>query len=395
MGTDLVAVRLPSRRATTAAIERIHGAGDAVAPLDPHQPDAVAADLLRRLRPAALVHARPDGTSRVTRLDGGLSVPAGTAAVVTTSGSTGAPRPIVLSAGAMDASARASVTRLGCADGDRWLLCLPLHHVAGLQVLRRGAVLGSRVDIVEDFTVAAVARSDARWLALVPTMLVRLLDAGVDLAGRGILLGGAAAPPDLLLRARDAGADVVTSYGMTETCGGCVYDGVPLDGVEVTVRPDGRIAIAGSVVATGERGAEGATTPVVDDDGWFVTSDRGRWVDGRLEVLGRADAVILTGGENVAAEAVERCLRDHPAVVEAGVLGVPDPEWGQRVVALIVPAGPGAPPTLDTLRAHVRERLGSAAAPREVHVVAALPHTSLGKIVRGDLPALLPPPSSP
>lgn len=387
--TALVAVRLPALADMAATIERVWASGDAVAPLDPGAPEAHVADLLARLRPAALVHPRPDGAVRVTRLADAVPVPDGTAAVVTTSGSTGEPTPVVLSHGALDASARASVARLGCAPDDRWLLTLPLHHVAGLQVLRRAAVLGTAPEVLPAFDVDAVAGSDAAWLALVPTMLRRLVDHGVALAGRGILLGGAAAPPDLLAAARARGAVVVTSYGMTETCGGCVYDGVPLDGVEVEVRADGRIAIRGAVVATGVLATDGSVNPVVDADGWLVTNDVGRWEDGRLVVLGRADAVIVTGGENVAAEAVERCLEEHPAVARAGVLGVPDPEWGQRVVAVIEAADPAAPPSLAELRDHVGARLGRHAAPRELHLVPAVPLTALGKVARPELAAIV------
>jgi o-succinylbenzoate---CoA ligase len=387
--TALVAVRLPALADMAAAIERVWASGDAVAPLDPAAPDAVVADLVARLRPAALVHPRPDGVVRVTRLADAVPLPDGTAAVVTTSGSSGAPTPVVLSHGALDASARASVARLGCAPGDRWLLTLPLHHVAGLQVLRRAAVLGTAVELLDAFDVGAAARSDAAWLALVPTMLRRLVDGDVSLAGRGILLGGAAAPSDLVADARARGAVVVTSYGMTETCGGCVYDGVPLDGVEAYVRGDGRIAIRGAVVATGVLAVDGTVTPVVDADGWLVTNDVGRWEDGRLVVVGRADDVIVTGGENVAAEAVERCLEEHPGVARAGVLGVADPEWGQRVVAVVAAADPSAPPTLAELRDHVGARLGRHAAPRELHVVPAVPLTALGKVARPELAVLV------
>lgn len=387
---DLVAVTLPDATATAGVVRRLWSGDDAVVVLDPAAPADATAEVVRRLRPAALVHPRPDGSGqRLTRLSGAVPVPDGTAAVVTTSGSTGTPRAIVLSHAAMEASATASVARLGCAPGDGWLLCLPLHHVAGLAVLRRAAVLDGHLDVQAGFDVAAVGASEAPWWALVPTMLARLVEAGTDLAGRGILLGGAPPDPAVVAAATAAGATVVTSYGMTETCGGCVYDGRPLDGVEVAIAPDRRIRIRGPVLAAGERTADGVLVPVADADGWLATNDVGALVDGRLVVEGRADHVILSGGENVAPEAVERALEAHPEVMAAGVLGRPDPEWGQRVVALVVPRDPSSPPTLADLRDHVGASLGRRSAPQEVHVVTAVPRTSLGKIARADLPALL------
>jgi len=390
---DLVAVRLPSATATAAAVHRVWDEGDAVVVLDPAAPDRVVAGLLRRLRPGALVHTRPDGTGpKVTRLRDGAPVAEDTAAVVTTSGSTGTPRALVLSARAMDASADATIARLGCAPGDVWLGALPLHHVAGLAVLRRAARLGAPADVHDGFDVDAVARSSARWWPLVPTMLARLVDAGVDLSGRGVLLGGAPPDPGVVAAAEARGATVTVSYGMTETCGGCVYDGRPLDGVDAAVGADGRIRLRGPVLADGERRDDGTVAPVADADGWLTTGDVGAWVDDCLVVHGRADHVILTGGENVAPEAVERALESHPGVAAAGVLGRPDPEWGQRVVALVAPTDPGAPPSLDVLRDHVGAALGRVAAPRELHVVAAIPRTALGKVARAELPDLLPAP---
>lgn len=383
---DLVAIHLPDPRAGATTVDRVWDDGDAVAVLDARAPDAVTTDLLARLRPAALVHARPDDTGQqLRRLPGAVPVAPGTAAVVTTSGSTGTPRHVVLSSDAMDASADATIARMGCATGEPWLLCLPLHHVAGLAVLRRGRRLDTPPDVQDGFDVEAVAASSARWWPLVPTMLARLVDARADLSGRGILLGGAAPDPTVVEAARTAGASVTISYGMSETCGGCVYDGVPLDGVEVAIGRGGRIRLRGPVLSDGERHPDGGLRPVVDADGWLTTGDVGELVDGRLRVHGRADHVILTGGENVAPDLVEQALEAHPDVLSAGVLGRPDAEWGQRVVALVVPRDPVSPPTLGQLRDHVGARLGRHAAPRDVHLVDRVPHTSLGKVARAAL----------
>src|SRR4051812_38782711 len=231
----------------------------------------------------------------------------------------------------MRASADATHARLG--GPGQWLLDLPPTYVAGLQVLFRSVRAGTEpVRSVDDLT------ADRCYLSLVPTQLVRLLDdPGGNALGRfaAVLLGGARLDPRLRVRAEAAGARVVTTYGMSETCGGCVYDGVPLDGVEVRVGGDGRIRLGGPVLFDGYADRPDLTAQVVED-GWFVTADLGRVTgDGRLEVLGRVDDVVVSGGVNVATGTVAARLREHPAVQDAEVVGVPDDEWGQAVVAVV------------------------------------------------------------
>jgi O-succinylbenzoic acid--CoA ligase len=232
-------------------------------------------------------------------------------------------------------------------------------------------------------------RREAAWVSLVPTQLARLLDAGADVAGfRGILLGGAPPGPDLLSRAADAGATVTVSYGMTETCGGCVYDGRPLDGVDVDLARDGRIRLRGPVVMEGYHRRPDLTADVLHD-GWFTSSDLGRrGDDGRLEVLGRADDVIISGGENVVAGAVARAVETHPAVRAAVVVGRPDPEWGERVTA-VCELHDGGALDLDGLRAALRAALPPAALPRELVVVDRLPRDHMGKTTRAAVRTLL------
>src|SRR4051794_21012777 len=309
----------------------------------------------------------------------------GIAAVVTTTGSTGVPKAVLLPAASLRASADATYARIG--PPGRWLLALPAHHVAGLQVLLRSARAGAPAAVMDlrrrlrpDAFAAAAARAGAAYTSLVPTQLVRVLDAaGAALdalrAFTAVLLGGAAADGRLLERARAAGVPVVTTYGMSETCGGCVYDGRPLDDVTVTLEDDGRIRLGGVTLAAGYRGA------VSDDDraaftrDGFRTGDLGAWSpDGRLEVLGRADDLIVTGGEKVAPATVERALLAQAGVREACAVGLPDPEWGARVVAAVV--GDGLDP--DALRAAVAPGLGRAA-PRAVAVLDALPLRGIGK----------------
>jgi len=311
----------------------------------------------------------------------------GIALVVPTSGSGGEPKGALLSAAALLASARATTGRLG--GPGSWLLALPLSHVAGLQVLARSLLAGTVPDAVAPGDgagfVAATARlaGPRRYTALVPTQLARLLAAGAAPALSSydaVLVGSGPAQQPLLERAREAGVAVVTTYGMTETCGGCGYDGRPLDGVDVRVGADGRIRVRGPVLFSGYRLREDLTAAALVD-GELVTGDVGRFDgDGRLQVLGRVDDVVVTGGENVALSAVENALTEHAGVREAAALGLADPEWGTRVVAVVVPDG--APPSLAELRTWVAERAGRAAAPRELRLVSALPRTALGKLDR-------------
>ncbi|MTV24404.1 AMP-binding protein [Nitriliruptoraceae bacterium ZYF776] len=364
--------------ADATGVERLRwlwGAGHAVLPLDPAAPPDHRQALLERLRPARLVtDEHPDGTA----LPDPRPVPDDAALVVATSGSTGTPKGVVLSDAALAASTAASLDRLGCRPGQSFGVPLPLHHVAGVQALRRSWALGTGGHVLPPGDPTAWAAAGADHLALVPTQLARALAAGVPPPPGVALLGGAAAAPDLLERARAAGWRVVTSYGMTETCGGCVYDGQPLAGVEVALRPDGRVRVRGALLATGYLGDE---TPLTDADGWFTTGDVGRaTADGRLEVVGRADDVVVSGGENVPLAAVTAALADHPEVAEVAALGAPDPTWGEVVVAVVVPRDPAAPPDLDALRDHVRARHPVAYAPRELVVVDELPRDAMGKV---------------
>jgi o-succinylbenzoate---CoA ligase len=315
-----------------------------------------------------------------------------TALLLPTSGSTGSPKVVELSRTALVASADATHDRLagpGC-----WLLALPLTHVAGWQVLVRSAVARTvpvALDTSAPFTAETFAAAGGmstdgpRYTALVPTQLSRLLDdprgttalAGFD----AVLVGGAATPSALLQRARDAGIAVRTTYGMTETSGGCVYDGSPLDGVRVRLDDDRRVLLAGPVLANGYRNDPELTAVAfaMDPAGtrWFRTHDLGALsTDGHLDLRGRLDDVIITGGTNVSPAAVEHLLLALDGVHEALVVGVPDAEWGQLVVALVVA---DRTPALADVRSVVTERLGRAAAPRHVVDLPALPLRGIGK----------------
>ena len=321
-----------------------------------------------------------DAARAVLRADEPLEP--GTDLVVATSGSTGGGKGVLLSATALRASATATLARLG--GPGSWLLALPTSAIGGLQVLIRSALADRQPAVLAhgESLAAAAARlpaGDRRYTALVPTQLRRYLADSPDaLAGfDGVLVGGAATDPALLDRARAAGVQVRTTYGMSETAGGCVYDGVPLDGV--AVRTGDGVELAGPVLAHGYRLDAAATAAAFSSDGWFRTRDAGTLAaDGTLTVHGRLDDVLISGGVNVSPQAVEAALREHPTVADAVVAGRPDPEWGQRVVAAVVPAA-GAVPDLAELRPWVRSRLGAAAAPRELHLLDAVPTLHTGK----------------
>ena len=312
-------------------------------------------------------------------------------AVLCTSGSTGGRKWVQLSASALQASAEATHLRLG--GRGRWLLALPAQHVAGVQVLVRAALTGNPPAVLDlrggfdpaGFGIAAHRLAgDAQrcYTALVPTQLARLLDTDpAALTGfDAVLLGGAATPDGLLRRARATGVRVVTTYGMTETAGGCVYDGWPLDGTKIRLEGDsGNIELSGPMLATGYLDAP-EQTAVAFRDGWFRTSDLGRRDrQGRLQVLGRADDMIITGGLNVAPAEVEAVLTGLPGVAAACVVGLPDPDWGERVTAVVIPTDAGQPPAPGELRAASSGLLSAAQMPKEIVVFDALPLRGVGK----------------
>jgi O-succinylbenzoic acid--CoA ligase len=380
------------------------------------------------------------------RLDPDAPLPPGTALVVRTSGSTGAPREVALTADALRASASATHERLG--GTGRWVLALPPTHVAGLQVIVRALLAGAPPEAAEpgspfepggfaDLLDLVLAGDGPVYTSLVPTQLHRLVAAADGGSPRGlealarctaVLLGGAATPAPLLERARASGVRVVRTYGMSETAGGCVYDGVPLRGVRVRLAPGTDVVeLAGPMLAAGYVGEDAATAAAFRTDAegpdagtrWFRTSDLGSWApDGRLRVLGRADDVVVTGGLNVAPAAVEGALtRVLPDVLgpaatgESCVIGVPDDEWGQALVAVAVApppesSGPDRGVTrpepddaagltavgqdeLAQIRAAVAATLGPPSAPRRVYRVAALPLRGPGKVDRSAVAAMV------
>ena len=381
-GGDVVAVGLPPAPEWIEIVREAWEAGAALFPLDHRLPEPMAAELLRRARPTVIRTA--DATTRVD----GDRADEGDALILHTSGTSDGPKLVRLSRSAVQAAVASSSEALGATRDDAWLCCLPVAHVGGLLVLLRGVLLGGRVQVLPRFDPDAVAASDdASFTSLVPTMLGRLLDAGVDLSRfRAILLGGSALSPGLRARAERAGARVVETYGLTESCGGVVYDGRPLEGTEVRIgRRDDEIELRGPTLMSGYRSGDRGSAMTVD--GWLRTGDAGELdARGGLRVLGRLDDVIVTGGEKVSPQEVEAAIVGDPSVREAAVAGRPDPDWGERVVAWVVPADPSDPPALDELREAVAAVLPRHAAPRELRLVERLPRTFSGKVRRAALP---------
>ncbi|MBO1267660.1 AMP-binding protein [Arthrobacter cavernae] len=349
---------------------------------------------------AAALHGEGPAVEIVVGADGQpTAVPVETgvedaAVVVRTSGSTGAPKATVLTVDALAASSVA--TALALRGEGQWLLALPLQYVAGVQVLVRSLFGGTRpwvMDLThgftpEAFTAAAEELTDkVRFTSLVPTQLQRLLEspAPATLAAlrrfNAILLGGAPASPELLEAARAAGVNIVTTYGSAETCGGCVYDGRPLDGVEIRLGDDGRILLGGDTVAAGYLDAPRATAGAFfEEDGirWYRTNDLGELAaDGTLAVLGRADDVIITGGVKVSAAFIQAQLEALDGVSAAFVAGVPSREWGQAVAAYVAVADP-SPEGIEGFTARRHAELG-AAAPKTVLAADGLLMLANGK----------------
>jgi O-succinylbenzoic acid--CoA ligase len=400
-GRTLTYVELSAAAARTARRLADHGVGAG---------DRVATTLSPGLAFCELLHALPrlgavfvpldprdpirvDARVTVTAPVGGdeADVPLGAAvdpnavhSVIHTSGTTGRPKAVELTYGNHAASARASADALDVEPGDRWLCPLPLHHVGGLGVLIRSVINGTTAVVHEHFDLTRVMHTlgvgEVTLASLVPTMLTRLREAGLRNAPglRAIALGGGALPAGLLDWSHDVGLPVVPVYGMTETCSQIVAGspGRPLRGVEIEISPAGEILVRGPMVAHAELGP----------DGWLHTGDLGRIdADGRLHVEGRLKELIVTGGENVAPVEVEQALLSHPAVADAGVTGLPDPDWGEAVTAFVVLRGPVVS---DELRTWCRERLEPYKVPKIVTEVDALPRNAGGKLQRDRLALL-------
>jgi len=367
----------------------VSAAGPKLARLRTVDPSEVAAALAESLAggpPIAVVPTDPIERARAIAMfqPDQPVVEADAAVVIATSGSTGAPKGVLLSRAAIRASVEATHGRLG-GTGD-WALALPTHYIAGLMVLARACLGGARVVPVHsdlrNLQQAAGLLSERRYISLVPAQLDRALRHAEVIAAlasfSAVLVGGSPMGDGLVERARAAGIKVVTTYGMSETCGGCVYDGEPLRGVDVDLAEDGRILIRSATLFAGYRLRPDLTAEAVVD-GRFRTQDRGSWDAGRLVVLGRTDDIVITGGHKVDLADVEQavqCWADRQGA-RAAVLAVPDQVWGTMIIAVS-----DSPGSLADLQAVVRESLPAYAVPRELIHLDQLPWLAGGKLDR-------------
>jgi O-succinylbenzoic acid--CoA ligase len=379
----LVAVVTHGGATFVEQMARIWAAGDAVLPIDARLPAALVDQLLAELRPTALI----DPTGATTVRADGRSVDAGDAVVIATSGTTGTAKGVVLTHDAVAASAHATSAWLGVDPArHRWLACLPVAHIGGLSVITRAQATGTPLIALPGFdaeAVRAAALSGATHVSLVATALTRV-DAT---AFERILLGGSAAPARMP-------ANATMTYGLTETGSGIWYRDAAhgsasarqglIDGAELRI-VDGNIQVRGPMLLRCYRRRNDDTDPRAAD-GWFATGDGGSLDDGGLRVDGRLGDLIVTGGQKVWPQIVERALSEHPGVADVLVYGRPDAEWGHAVTAMVVPRDTINMPTVEDLRAFGRDRLAPYALPRAVELVATLPRTALGKLVRHPRP---------
>ncbi|CAN2223516.1 CaiC Acyl-CoA synthetases (AMP-forming)/AMP-acid ligases II [Candidatus Nanopelagicaceae bacterium] len=314
-------------------------------------------------------------------------VPSRISVVVSTTGSSGTSKEVGLSASALLSSARASNKALGAEFGNSWSLLLPLTHIAGINVLVRALELGTEPIDLRNHQ-GEYPRAD--FTAIVPTQLFKALNGDQQLLAhlvnaKAVLVGGAALTTDLHLQAEKAGINIVVTYGMTETSGGCVYNGLPLEGIEISITPEKRIAIKGPVLAHTYLGAE-ALWDTQYKDGWFHSSDIGRIENEKLIVEGRSDDVIISGGENISLSAIESSLHAHFPHKNFAAFSVKDSKWGDALHVAI--AGDGFP-TEEEIAQYLGEQFGDFSKPKGFLHLPELPLIGIGKVDRKKLTELL------
>jgi len=385
---SLVAVDLPAGPAWPEVLAGLWADRLPILPLDRRLSERERRWIVDAARPAALI----DETGTTL-----FAVPSpgsveGLALVIPTSGTGGRPKLVELSRTAVAAAVGSSYAALGAGveelpldPSEPWVSCLTPAHIGGLLVLLRGLLFGSPLTVLERFDVGTLLDRApfGAHVALVPPLLRRLVDSNADLSRLGVLLvGGANVDEGLSTAARGRGARLVTTYGLTESCGGIAYDGRLFEGTSARIA-EGAVELRGPTLMEGYRADPSATAGAFTIDGWLRTGDAGEiGEDGLLEVLGRVDDAIRTGAETVWPGEVEAALGDHPKVAEVAVAGRSDPEWGQRVAAFVVPVDRGDPPTLQELRDHAAERIARFKAPKELVLLETLPRTAGGKLRR-------------
>jgi o-succinylbenzoate---CoA ligase len=388
-------VDLPPGPAWLDVVADLWDEGAAIMPLEARLTDRERRAIVDLARPASVVTPGDE----VLFADPARSQPGSLGLVVTTSGTEGRPKLVELSRTAITAALGSSSAALAPIAGgealepsERWVCCLSPAHIGGMLVLLRHVVSGSPVTVLDRIGLDPLDPMNGvppgAHIALVPTMLRRVVATNADLSRFGILLvGGAELDPDLAEQATALGGRVVSTYGLTETCGGIAYDGRLFDGARARIDVDGAIELHGPTVMEGYRHDPTATAATFTLDGWLRTGDAGALEpDGRLRVDGRRDEAIRTGAETVWPQEVEVALRDHPKVMDVAVAGRPHTEWGQQVVAFVVPTASDDPPGLEELREHVAKRIARFKSPRAVVLMTGIPRTASGKIRRDALP---------
>ena len=371
----LIALDMPASQTFVDLVQRAWSNGDAVLPIDQRLPLAGKKMLLDTMAPSEII----DASFTTSSLPNGRPMQDGDALVIASSGSTGAPKGIIHTHSSLLAGAQASASRLQLTSDDHWLVCIPVSHVGGFSVISRALHTGAALTLLPAFDAAAVEQAQKDGVthtSLVATALSRI-DTSLF---RTILLGGSSAPDNLP-------NNIITTYGMTETGGGVVYNGQPLDNVEIKI-VDAEIFLRCPMLMRAYRDDQ----IISEEGGWYATGDIGE-IDnnGKLSVHGRRSDMIITGGENVWPSVVENSLASHPIVNQVVVRGMPDTTWGQRVVAYVVLNDAAQTPEvklLSDLREHVKQTLPAFCAPQQIVVLAEIPRTSLGKVDVQALPSL-------
>jgi O-succinylbenzoic acid--CoA ligase len=358
----LIALNMPASSEFTNHVRNSWESGDAVFPIDQRLPQAAKDSLIKQFKPSVVIDS--SGTS--VKFSDSEPTQHNDALVIATSGTTGTPKGVVHTHDSIRALLNMSQSRLQTSSSTHWLLCLPVSHVAGFSIVARSIILGNPITILSKFDeidVKNAALAGATHVSLVPTTLQRIDPTMFNT----ILLGGAAAPQNLP-------NNVVTTYGMTETFGGIAYNGQPLDGVEVRINKE-CIELKSPSLFRAYRGLDNGDAT----DGWYKTGDSGSFDHDLIRVFGRRDDMIITGGENVWPNAIEKVISTFPGIQHVVVSGIEDEQWGQRVVAWIV-SSREVVPTLENIRQHVKTHMPSFCAPTELRVVKEIPMTSLGKV---------------
>ena len=371
----LIALDMPASKTFVDLVQRAWSNGDAVLPIDQRLRPAGKKTLLDALAPSEII----DASFTTSSLPKGRRMQDGDALVIASSGSTGSPKGIIHTHSSIIAGGRASASRLQLSASDHWLVCIPVSHVGGFSVIARALHTGAALTLLPTFDVSAVheaVKNGVTHTSLVATALLRI-DTSLF---KSILLGGSSAPDNLP-------SNVITTYGMTETGGGVVYNGQPLDNVEIKI-VDGEIFLRCPMLMRAYRDDQAISM----QDGWYATGDLGEIDEnGKLSVHGRQTDLIITGGENVWPSVVETSLTSHPLVNQVVVRGMTDTKWGQRVVAYVVlndSTQTSEAKLLSDFRDHVKQTLPDFCAPQQIIVLAEIPRTSLGKVDVQALPNL-------